>query len=143
MVKRKRTNKYLQNITHKTKDWVTQTPLKTRCSRTVSSSSSNSGTCRVTLVTNSMIYHEWGKDWKVFTASGTYLWHRYFNFLKRLVNSVKTLQSNIPGLRSVLLSFSFSVFVLFCLSSFYVLCPMLSVSLDSPFLISPLVSSNV
>ena len=29
MGKWKRTNKDLQNITHKTKDWVTRTPLKT------------------------------------------------------------------------------------------------------------------
>jgi len=78
MNKRKRINKHLQNVTHKTKDRVTQTPLKTRgelrCSKTVSSSSSNSGTRRVTLVTNSMICHEWGKNGKVFMASGTYLW---------------------------------------------------------------------
>jgi len=39
MAKRKRTNNDLQNITHKTKDRVTRTPLKTRgelrCSRSV------------------------------------------------------------------------------------------------------------
>jgi hypothetical protein len=42
--------------THKTKDWVTRTPLKTRgelgCSGRVSSSCSTSDTCRVNLVTN-------------------------------------------------------------------------------------------
>ena len=42
--------------THKTKDWVTRTPLKTRgelrCSSMVSSSCSTSGTCHVNLVTN-------------------------------------------------------------------------------------------
>jgi hypothetical protein len=45
--KYKRTNKDLQSITHKTKDRVTRTPLKTgvelRCSGRVSSSCSNSG----------------------------------------------------------------------------------------------------
>ena len=47
--------------THKTKDRVTQTPLKTggelRCSRMVSSSCSTSETCRVNLVTNPVIRH--------------------------------------------------------------------------------------
>jgi 4-diphosphocytidyl-2C-methyl-D-erythritol kinase len=54
--KDKSTNNDLQNITHKTKDRVTRTLLKTegelRSSGRVSSSSSTSGTCRVTLVTN-------------------------------------------------------------------------------------------
>jgi hypothetical protein len=48
--------------THKTKDRLTQTPLKTwaelRCSRRVSSSCSTSGTHRVNLVTNPVISHE-------------------------------------------------------------------------------------
>jgi hypothetical protein len=60
----------------KAKDRVTRTPLKTgdelRCSRRVSSSFSTSGTRRVDLVTNSVISHEWGKDWEMFTTSGTY-----------------------------------------------------------------------
>jgi len=47
--------------THKTNDRVTRTPLKTvgelRCSGSVSSSCSTSGTCRVNLVTNPMIRH--------------------------------------------------------------------------------------
>ena len=64
--------------THKIKDWVTRTPLKTsgelRCSGKVSSSCSTSGTCHVNLVTILVISHEWGKDWEVFTTSGTYLW---------------------------------------------------------------------
>ena len=30
--------------------------------------------CRVNLVTNPVIRHEWGKDWEVFTTSGTYPW---------------------------------------------------------------------
>ena len=56
--KDKRTNNNLQNITHKTKYRVTRTPLKT------------SGTRRVTLVTNPVISHEWGKERKVFTTIG-------------------------------------------------------------------------
>jgi hypothetical protein len=60
--------------TNKTEDRVTRTPLKTggdlRCSESVSSSSSTSGTRRVNLVTNPVICHEWGKDRKVSTTSG-------------------------------------------------------------------------
>jgi len=48
--------------THKTKDRVTRTPLKTgdelRCSGRVSSSCSTSGIRRVNLVTNPVISHE-------------------------------------------------------------------------------------
>jgi hypothetical protein len=80
MAKRKRTNKDLQNIhikhTHKTKDRVTRTPLKTRgvlgCSGRVGISCSTSGTCRVNLVTVPMINHKWGKDQAVLTTSWTY-----------------------------------------------------------------------
>ena len=64
--------------TYKSKDRVTQTSLKTRgellCSGRVSSSCSTSDTHRVNLVTNPVISHEWGKDWEVFTTSGTYPW---------------------------------------------------------------------
>ena len=52
----KRTNNDLQNITHKTKDRVTRTPLKPgdelMCSGRAGSSCSASGTFRVNLVTN-------------------------------------------------------------------------------------------
>ena len=62
--------------THKTKDRVTRTPLKSGgelwCSGMVSSYSSTSGTRHVNLVTNPVISHEWGKDREVFTTSGTY-----------------------------------------------------------------------
>jgi hypothetical protein len=44
------------------------------CSWRVSSSCSTSGTRRVNLVTNPVISREWGKDWEVFTTSGTYPW---------------------------------------------------------------------
>jgi hypothetical protein len=63
---------------YKTKDRVTRTPLKTRgelrCSGKVSSSCCTSGTHRVNLVTNPVISREWGKEWEVFTTSGTYPW---------------------------------------------------------------------
>ena len=76
--KYKRTNKDLQNITHKTKDRVTRTPLKTgvelRCSGRVGSSCSTSDVRRVNLVTNPVISHEWGKGREVCTTSGTYPW---------------------------------------------------------------------
>jgi len=59
---KKRSNTDLQNITHKTKDRVTQTPLTTgvelMCFGRVSSSCSTIGTRRVTLVTNPVVSHE-------------------------------------------------------------------------------------
>jgi hypothetical protein len=65
--------------THKTKDRVIRTPLKTggeiRCSGRVGSSCSTSGTCRVNLVTNPVINRERGKDQEVLTTSGTYPWY--------------------------------------------------------------------
>ena len=74
--KNKRTSNDLQNTTHKAKDWITRTPLTTggelRCSGRVGSSCSTGGTRRVTLLSNPVISHEWGKNLKVFTTSGTY-----------------------------------------------------------------------
>ena len=64
----KRTSNHLQNITNKTTDRVTWTQLK------ISSSCSTSGTRCVTLATNPVISHEWGKDRKVLATSGTYPW---------------------------------------------------------------------
>jgi hypothetical protein len=73
----KRTNNDLQNITHKIKDRVARTPLKTwgelRCSRRVSSSCSTGGIRCVTL------YKHGDKSWMrkglgSVTTSGTYLW---------------------------------------------------------------------
>jgi hypothetical protein len=62
MAKSKRTNNDLQNMTHKSKDRVTQTPLKTGdepgAPGRVSSSCSTSGTRRVILVTNPLKSHE-------------------------------------------------------------------------------------
>jgi len=62
--------------THKTKNRVTRTPLKTvdelRCSGRVSSSCSTSDARRVNLVTNPVISHERGKSGEMFTTSGTY-----------------------------------------------------------------------
>jgi hypothetical protein len=63
-------------LTHKAKDRVTRTSLKTGCelgcSGRVKTFCSTSGTRRVNLVTNPVISHEWGKDWEVLTTSGTY-----------------------------------------------------------------------
>ena len=61
MAKRKRTNKDLQNITHKTKDGVTRIPLKTgdelMFSGRLINSCSTSGTRRVTLTFADIGYH--------------------------------------------------------------------------------------
>ena len=76
--KDKRTNSDLINITHKTKDWVTRTSLKTgcelRCPKWVNSSCATSDICRVTIVTSPLIGHEWGKNREVLTRGGTYSW---------------------------------------------------------------------
>jgi hypothetical protein len=74
----------LEHICNKTKDRVTCTSLKTRgelrCSGTVSSSCSTSGTRHVNLVTNPVISHEWGKNREglrqVEHIRGN-LWHRH------------------------------------------------------------------
>jgi hypothetical protein len=62
MDKRKGTNNDLKNTAQKTKDRTKRTQLKTlgelRCSGSVSSSYSTSGTRSVTLVTNPLISHE-------------------------------------------------------------------------------------
>jgi hypothetical protein len=65
MNKDKKSNNDLHNIKHKTKDRVTRTPAGAlRCSGRVNGSCPTSGTRRVTLNTNLMISHEWGKDRK-------------------------------------------------------------------------------
>jgi hypothetical protein len=51
--------------------------------------------------------------------------------------------NNISCLVWIMKIYSVDVFFLLCLSSFCVLCQMLSVSLDCPFLIDPFVLSNV
>ena len=86
MAKRKMKKKDKQRSTkhtHKTKDRVTGTPLKSggelKCCGKVGSSCSTSGIRRVNLVTNPVITHEWGKDREVFTTSGTYLWSFVFS----------------------------------------------------------------
>jgi hypothetical protein len=55
---------------YKTKDRVTWTPLKTRGELMCSGRESSSR--RVSLVTNPIIRHEWGKDREVFATSGAY-----------------------------------------------------------------------
>jgi hypothetical protein len=67
--KDKGTNNDQQNIHIKLKDRGTPNQQKTG---RVSSSWSTSGTCRVNLVTNLVINHEWGKDREELTTSGTY-----------------------------------------------------------------------
>ena len=68
-----RTNNNLQNTAQKTKYWAIRKPLKNRselrCSTRVSKSCYASGTRRVTLVTNTVISHELGKDREVLTTS--------------------------------------------------------------------------
>jgi hypothetical protein len=69
---------FLKNKTHKIKDRVTRTPLKTGgelgCSGRVISFCSTSDTRPVNLVTNPVISREWGKDQEVLTTCGTYTW---------------------------------------------------------------------
>ena len=76
MAKRKKDKQQSTKHTHKTKDRLTRTQLKTGselgCSGRVGISCSTSGTRRVNLVTNPVIDHEWGKDREVFMTSGTY-----------------------------------------------------------------------
>ena len=72
MAKRKRTKDKQRSTkhTHKTKDRVTRTPLRTegepRCSGRASSSCYTSGTHYANLDTNPVISDGWGKDWEVF-----------------------------------------------------------------------------
>ena len=52
----------------------TKTGVELMCSGRISSSCFTNGTRRVTLVTNPVISHEWGKEREVFTTSGAYPW---------------------------------------------------------------------
>jgi hypothetical protein len=119
--------------THKTKDRVTRTPLKTggelKCSGKVSSSSSISGTDRVNLVTNPVISHEWGKDREVFTTKlmehirGN-LWPRYSITVNQHLSSPPVF-SGVLVTRSLVLCVCFVDHCLsFCTFSFghYVVC---------------------
>ena len=67
--------------THKTKDRVTRTPLKTggelKCSGRVNSSCSSSGTRRVNLITNPVIGREWEKKRNIFEATTSTLPKRF------------------------------------------------------------------
>jgi hypothetical protein len=71
MAKRKRTTNDLHNITHKTKDRVTRTSIKTggelRCSERVDSSCATSGIRRVTLTSGDL-----GHNPKYISVSTTY-----------------------------------------------------------------------
>jgi hypothetical protein len=81
MAKRKKVQKDKQRSTkrtHKTKDRVTRTPLKTggelRWAGRVSSSFPTSVTRRVNLVTHPVICRDCEKDREVLMTSGTYPW---------------------------------------------------------------------
>ena len=93
MTKGNRTNYGLQNISQKTKDPATHTPLNTwselRCSRRVSCSCSICDTCRVTRVANPVTSHEWGKVRIVITTNGRKVW-RYQRGTKEVVNRIRT-----------------------------------------------------
>jgi hypothetical protein len=99
----KRTNNEPQNIHIKLK-----TGGELRCSGRVSSSCSTSGTRCGNLVTNPLIMHEWGKDRKVFTTSGTYPWsfamhvfhwetlsHNVFEYTSRFLEGFVLLDSSL------------------------------------------------
>jgi len=91
MAKRKSTKGQTTSTkhTHKTKDRVARTPLKTGgelgCSGSVSSSCSTSDTRRVNLATNPVISHWRRKDREVFTTSRTYP----LSFVKQLFHNVQ------------------------------------------------------
>jgi hypothetical protein len=83
---KKKDKQWSTKSTHKTKDRVTWTPLKTggelRCSGRISSSSFTSGTRCVNLVTNLVISHEWGNTgkclWQMEHIRG-HLWPQIFH----------------------------------------------------------------
>ena len=72
MAKRKRTNNDLQNITQKTKNWATRTPLKT--GNELSFSGKDSSSCGTRRITYLVISLEWRKYLIMITTNGTYLW---------------------------------------------------------------------
>ena len=78
MKKNKRTNNDLQNIHIKLKIESNTNATKNRGWTQVFLKGKqlllHKGTRRVTLVTNPVISHEWGKDRKVFSTSGAYPW---------------------------------------------------------------------
>ena len=83
---KQRSTKY----THKTKDRVTRTPLKSgselRCSGRVSNSCSTSGTRRVILVTNPVISHEWGAQlWNNMKGLIIIFEHIFCNLVRNIV----------------------------------------------------------
>ena len=72
MAKRKRTNNDLQNITQKTKDRATRTPLKTGSN--LSFSERDSSSCDIRRITYLVISLEWRKYLIMITTNRTYLW---------------------------------------------------------------------
>jgi len=67
-----------KTLTLKTKEWATRNLPRTRdelgCYGRVGSSCSTCTTLRVTLVTNTVIIYEWGKDKIVITTKEKYQW---------------------------------------------------------------------
>ena len=96
--KTKTTNE-AQNTTQKTKNRETWTVLNIGCglrwSGWVNPSCSNSGTCRVTLVTNPLIGHKWGQDGIVITTNGTW-YHVVISDTDILNISVVICDTDIP-----------------------------------------------
>jgi hypothetical protein len=89
--------------TYKTKDRVTQTPLRTRgelrCSGSEDSSWCTSAIRRVNIVTNSVISREWGKAREVLTTSGTYPWSCVWTFHLCFATSQQHLHMEYISLR--------------------------------------------
>jgi len=90
--------------THKTKDWVTRTPLNTGGELgslgRVSSSCSTSGNRRVNLVINPVIICEWGKDRGVLATSGTCPWTfvtQIFHTFNQVIVMISTLSKGTLG----------------------------------------------
>ena len=101
----------IYKILHRNQDQARQTPLKPRgelmCSGRVSSSCSTCGICRVTLVTNPVISHEWGKkcshmrveiltDWPLIFTNSLYIsgqsWLNFHsnNFVQEIINNKRS-----------------------------------------------------
>jgi len=117
-------NNDLQNITKKTKDWATRTPINTGdelgTSAKISSSRPTSGTRRVTIVTNSVISHEWGKEQNVNNLSVWYTkllsklvpYNQFTTMLPMYVQYKTNLLSDVPTPLSDWIGLTSSVFLL-------------------------------
>jgi hypothetical protein len=71
------------------------------CSGSERTSSSISGTCHVTLVTNPVLSHELGKDRFVITTNEHicgYLWHRYSEIVNQFNNDDRKTFKVMPSM---------------------------------------------